>query len=398
MHFRSSLLILVFTLILGACNLDSKEPTDISTLAVATATSISNDTNDRPIVNIVSPQSGAEYIVNAPILISAIVTSSVGIVDVQLVVTTDTDLNGQIVRTIAVDIAEGESSKQVLLDYSPRSSGNMTLRVIANRRGISSTPADVMVTVRSNQTQITATAQQDDDAPYIDPNDPTCRALINAGLNFRTGPSTDYDKILTLSYGEVLPIIGRIGDNSWWQLLRFGTSGWVSAAYVTTYGNCTGVPITLVPPTPTSNVPTITPVHVDLPMAVPAPTDIPTAIAPSLPNLVINVPDADGTRTVVIPAGQQTVIVTYNLNVTNNGGALEGQFISVARILPSNQEFDAGVTGDLGAGQTINRTVDVVFDTVGTFALQFEVDSARQVQETNEGDNLFTINVTVENE
>jgi hypothetical protein len=49
----------------------------------------------------------------------------------------------------------------------------------------------------------------------------------------------------------VVPITGRTGANTWWQV-RFGaTSGWVSNQFVTLYGNCSGVIVPPIPPTPT---------------------------------------------------------------------------------------------------------------------------------------------------
>ena len=54
-----------------------------------------------------------------------------------------------------------------------------------------SQPDEVQVEVRRFQSQVTSTPNQISNVPDI-PNDGVCRALVNVGLNFREGPSTDF--------------------------------------------------------------------------------------------------------------------------------------------------------------------------------------------------------------
>lgn len=51
------------------------------------------------------------------------------------------------------------------------------------------------------------------------------------GLNVRSGPSTDYDKIATLSYGQAVTITGKT-DNDWYRTSINCKDGYVSAKYV----------------------------------------------------------------------------------------------------------------------------------------------------------------------
>jgi transposase InsO family protein len=103
----------------------------------------------------------------------------------------------------------------VLLDYRPSTAGPVKLEVIAYRGAVASDPATIDVTVRANQSQVTATIIPITNVPPIDPNDRTCRALVNVGLNVRVGPGTQYNRITTVQPGTQIPINGRTGDNSW---------------------------------------------------------------------------------------------------------------------------------------------------------------------------------------
>jgi hypothetical protein len=271
----------------------------------------------------------------------------------------------------------------------------VALRVVAFRGTVASEPAEVNITVRSTQAQVTATSAPGGPGsglPNIDPNDPTCRALVNTGLNFRSGPSTNFNVIRTLRAGEVLPITGRLPDNSWWQLRSGVTTGWVSASFVTVYGICTGIPVVAPPATATSSVPTATntPPATATPTITPTPSLTPT---PRLPNLMVT--NISGPQSVTIPAGATSVTETYSVNITNEGGPIDTQFSNVARLLPLGTEFDVGVVSNLSAGQTINLSVEVTFTNPGTFILQITADSDDEIEESNNVDNSGTLNVTV---
>ncbi len=381
MRYRILVLTLVAVLALGACNLSSEDSEPLSTLTPVTTI----EPGGKPTVTIISPQNGAEYVVNDPVLISVNAMDTVGVTRVQLLA------NGQIVRTVSSESAAGETNKNVLLDYTPRSAGSVILQVMAYRGTVASDPAEITVLVRASQVLVTATAQFDLDIPTIDPFDQTCRAQINANLNFRAGPGTSFGIIRVLGYGEVIPIVGRLGDNTWWQLRSGATYGWVHADYIIRYGNCSSIPVTASPATPTSSVPTSIPTATTIPVF-PTSTPIPTSTPEPLPNLMVT--NVVGATRVTIPSGQTSVTETYSMNITNLGGTINRQFSNSVRIL-NGALFDAGAVGNLGAGQTISLRVDVTFTATGDFILQFMADKDSEIQESNEGDNSFIFNVTV---
>lgn len=59
----------------------------------------------------------------------------------------------------------------------------------------------------------------------------TYYAVSKGGLNIRKGPSTDYDIIGTLAYGDSVSITGKT-DNNWYQILYNNNTGYVSSKYV----------------------------------------------------------------------------------------------------------------------------------------------------------------------
>jgi hypothetical protein len=383
MRYRIIFLILITALTVSACNLNSDDNNDGDEQSLATSTP-----TGRPSVVITTPENGDEFVINDPVLISVSATDSVGVTSVQLFA------DGQIVRTVSSERATGETQKNVLLDYTPRTAGDVTLRVIAFRGSTSSEPAEVTVTIRSSQSQVTATPQAGSGVPVINPNDPTCRALVNTGLNFRRGPGIEFDIVRVLAAGEVIPIIGRLGDNSWWQLSSGTSVGWVSAGFVTTYGNCSGIPAIAPPPSPTPrNQPTATATNVPIPTSTLVPTNTPIPPAPNL-----DVTNISGPNSVIIPSGESSVTKSYSVNITNIGGSLNTQFATVARILPGGQSFDVGVAANLGAGQSINLSVNITFDTPGTYILEFATDSDNAITESDETDNSGTYTVTVASE
>lgn len=379
---------------LAACNLDAEN--DNSRLTATPTTQIATG---KPTVTILSPQNGEEFLVNSPILMSVQVTDSVGVTSVRL------SANGTNVRTVGSESPTGETSKQVLLDYTPRNTGEIVLSVTAVRgvggSSVVSDPAEIRVNVRQTSAQVTATpgVQPGPTQVVINPNDPTCRALVMTALRLRKGPSTNFDVIRTLSAGELLPVAARLNDNSWWQLRDTnGTLGWVARGpettpYINLYGTqCATIPGQNPPATPTpfataTLAPTFTP---NVPTATPGPTNTPTP-----GDLVVS--NITGPTAVTIPAGQTSVTVQYGVNITNNGSAVNTQFSNTLFILPTNTQQDLGVVGNLAAGQTISLTVNVTFSSANTYILQFQADTGNTITESNEVNNSGTINVTVTN-
>ncbi len=364
-------------LVLSACNLTRQPP------GREPATAQPDGGGGKPTVTISAPKGGEEFVVGSDVFVSASGTDPIGVTRMQLIA------NNQIVRTITSESPTGDRTMNVLLDFRPGTPGDVRLQVIAFRGAISSDPAVVDITVRASQAQVTATVAPQTRVPDINPSDPTCRALVNTGLNLRTGPGTQFDRITVLPAGTVVPIIGRIGSNQWWQV-RFGaTVGWVSAQFVTVYGVCTGVPVVVTPVPP----PTIPPTWTVFPTFTPTPTRTLTP-TPGLPDLVVA--SIIGPTLVTIPPGEPSTTAAYSVTIANTGSGNTGVFNNTITVLPGGTPQDLGVVSNLGAGESIALTITLTFDTPGAFMLRVLADSDAQVNEVSKVNNIGTLDVVVQ--
>lgn len=386
---RRRLFLALIPLLLSACNLgNSRDP--LPTFTPIGGTNIPSDT---PHVVIDAPRDGDEFVVNDPLFVETTITDSVGVTSVQL------RANNQAVHTRGIETSD---NKQVhlILDYTPRVTGSVTLSVIAYRGNIASQPVSINVHVRDARAQVTATAIPSDNQPIINPADPYCRALVHVGLNFRDAPNVSSTIIRLLEAGEVLRATGRLSDNSWWQLqdTRTGRVGWASNAYVSMYDGtvtlCRNIPViappaTTAPPATNTAVPTLTPIPpTQIP---PSATPIPTATAIPLPNL--GIASLFCPESVTIPAGQSDVNAQISLNITNAGGVLNQQFNVEARV--ESGRFDVGTFGNLQAGQTLNAQANIRLSKIGSNLVVFVVDSNNVVDESDETNNERTCIIEV---
>lgn len=373
---------------LSACNLSRSRPTP------ETLPTSAGSVAGKPVVTISSPANGDEVVVGTDLFVTGNATDAVGITRVQLIA------NNQIVKTTSSESATGDTSMNVVLDYRPTVTGNVTLEVIAYRGAVPSDPALVTITVRSSQSQVTATIAPQPDVPVIDPNDPTCRALTNVPLNVRTGPSTNFPRITTLTAGTQVPITGRIGDNSWWEVrIGGGQVGWViqrnpanaNEEFVSIYGNCSLIPIVNPPPSPTTTPATATPTLTPLPTSPPAITNTPQPAD----LLVVSI---NGPANLIIPDGEGSVTASFSVTITNNGEASSGQFTNTITIQPGGSPLELGVVADLGANESIALTVNLSFDAPANYTIRVDADSADNVDETSEFNNTGIFDVTIATE
>lgn len=93
-------------------------------------------------------------------------------------------------------------------------------------------------------------------APANEPSEASQQAqLITPGaVNIRSGPGINYTVIGALSANTAMPIVGRNGEGSWWQIKTPNdTRGWVANSVVNVT-NADAVPVAQAPPPPTAPV------------------------------------------------------------------------------------------------------------------------------------------------
>lgn len=379
MRLYRALMLLIVMLVATACNLGV--PTSTPEPIVTASPTVSP--TSRPTVTIISPEDGSEYIVNDPVLVSVEARDEVGVTRIQLFA------NGSVVKVISSESPQGSRELPAVLDYTPRAAGDVALQVIAFRGSVASDPAEITIRVRDRDTGVISTATANPGVPNI-PNDGVCRALTNVGLNFRSTPTTTQDNIiLVMPSATLAPIIGRLPDNSWWQLSYAGRVGWVSAGFTTVYGNCFSVPV-IGFATATPSIPTWTP----SPTWTLTPSLTPTASVtpvPPKPDLLVASIAVDDPIT--IPAGDPDVTVEVAIVVTNNSLGSSGPFRVEMEIDGVNT--DLGVFSGLGRGESIFIDAEAVFDTPGTYDIRVFVDTDDEVDEVSEANNTGIVTVTV---
>lgn len=401
MQFRVLLMLALSAVLMSACNLGGT-PQQEEDIATADSADLG-----RPSINILSPTTGENFIVNEQVAVSVSATDAIGVTRVQLFA------NGNLVKTVSSEFANGEVSYEGVLDFTPRTEGDFDLRVIAYRNAISSDPQEVTVTVGAEQITITqrpstttgsstgnttgsttgsTTGNVGNPVPII-PNDGVCRVLTNVGLNFRTEPTTTRDNVITtFPQNTLLVVVARLGDNSWWKVSSTSRVGWVSgnSQFVTLYGNCSGVPIeSVVINTPTFTPPTQTPP----PTLTPLPTDTPI---PGKPDL--SVPSIAIDEEIIIPAGQTQITVEVTVTVKNDGDEDSPQF-DVTLTVEGTEDvvYDVATIGNLEPGAIITLTQEVIFDAAGEYDIQVDVDPENEVDEGGEFNNRADTTVTVIN-
>ncbi len=106
----------------------------------------------------------------------------------------------------------------------------------------------------------------------IDPNG-ACMVASASGavINVRGGPGTNFPVVTKLAPTQAAVVIGRMPDNSWFEININGITGWVSTTVVIVGGNCSGVAaVQMATPVPPTNAPTSAPNQ-------PTPTEAPTS-------------------------------------------------------------------------------------------------------------------------
>lgn len=288
-------------------------------------------------------------------------------------------------------ISSGANPFRASLTWTPRIPGTVELSVVAtNNNGVNSAPQTFTVTISTTA----VSTQQSGGAPNtnVTPQAPSsssgpCRARMTTALRFRTVPdASSGDTIIrTFSVNEEAAIQGRLGDNSWFQVLdgQTGRTGWVfynnsDGDYFTLIGSCISVPVISAPATATV-APTITL----------APT------VPASPADIVAMP-ITGSAELQLVGGSATG--AYSLRIQNSGGSNTGAF-KVLIVLPGGQEIVREIA-NLAPAESISvadgEQQNITFTTVGLTQISIFADFEDTVPESNEGNNftLREINVT----
>jgi hypothetical protein len=221
--------------------------------------------------------------------------------------------------------------------------------------------------------------------PTVPPTeDPTPRVTVTTpNGNVRAGDGTNYAIVASMSQGQTAEIVGISNTGSGWYQVRLpnGQIGWMAPSIVQVSGNLAGIPRIQPPPPPAT--PTFTPI--------PA-TATPITSANLVAGIVVLNPSS--------PTCNQTFTVGFDVaNLGSQPTAASG-IVS----LVDTRAADGAVTGStvggfpvLAAGQTFRvdmpLTISTYYNELHTITLT--IDSANQIPETVEGDNVRTIQYTL---
>jgi len=92
------------------------------------------------------------------------------------------------------------------------------------------------VTTAGVPTVVQEAVPQTANTPYV--------IVLATYLNVRTGPGINYASLGRVFGGDVLVIVGRSADNTWYQVETVYGTGWVSASYVAPRNEFGGAPVT----------------------------------------------------------------------------------------------------------------------------------------------------------
>lgn len=232
----------------------------------------------------------------------------------------------------------------------------------------------------------------------------TCQVQSAGGasINVRGGPGTGYGVVDNLPPGIVAPVIGRLADNSWFQVNLGIVIGWVSASVVALSGDCTGIGI-VAPPPPPQVTAVIVPIQPGNPTPTPTPIVQITAVTAPIrpdnptvtPNPLLQITPIGRTGRTALPdlSGdlQGLFFDSVRVHIVNGGSADAGGFsVSVCVIsLPPDADVTCRTTpvSSLAAGGETVVLVAFPDTLTGQHPVTLTVDSISQIAESNENNN-----------
>jgi len=197
-HWQRWLPLAFLILAVLACNLGAAPPPSTETPG-STGTETLVALSDVPEVEIRSPGDGSEVLVQTEVQVYVHAIDRVGVTRIEMRV------DGQIVDTTASPETSGTTPMDSILSWTPTTSGQHVIEVVAVRDTVRGNPKTITLTVRDTAAEVTNPAGSPVFLTASPTSDPTCRVRANVNVNVRTGPGLNYDLITTLAVGSTAP-------------------------------------------------------------------------------------------------------------------------------------------------------------------------------------------------
>lgn len=191
--------------------------------------------------------------------------------------------------------------------------------------------------------------------------------LENQAVNVRSGPSTDYPILVTISPQSIYNVVGRNNDSSWY-LISYGggNTGWVSGSVTRLGGNCTAIPVATFAPLPTTSGPTRTPTAT-------LPGGVTATPSPTLPGGVTSTPSPTG-QAQIAPADSDYFL---NVDMGNQNGAFTQGSVSNVVSHPTGDFEDRvffstnNINNQGGSGTLVRQIFNFSCSGTGTEVIAF---------------------------
>jgi uncharacterized protein YraI len=146
--------------------------------------------------------------------------------------------------------------------------------VQANDRGLAATiTAQALALQASNNAGVASATAESPTA------NSAAQVSVTSDTNCRTGPSSDFDLVLTMHPGATAPVIGKYPSANYWIISNpAGGSCWLWGQYATVTGDTSSVPDYPAPAAPSPK-----PTKVKKPTETPEPSHTPAPVAPNVP-------------------------------------------------------------------------------------------------------------------
>jgi uncharacterized protein YraI len=348
---RALLPLAMFVVLAIACSIGAQPQNEPPTATGGATNSTQVALSDVPEVEIKSPADNTDVVINTEVQVY------VHAIDKQGVTRIEMNVDSQVVDSIASPDPNGSPTMDSILSWTPNTTGRHVIQVVAFRGNIEGNPKTITLNVKDTSADVTNSAASPAALTASPSSDPTCRVRANVdGLNVRSGPGVNYDRIATLPLGTSVSVTGSNTDQSWWQVDVSGTIGWVSAPYVTQTGVCSNVIVPPIPASPTvaAGAPTfaIPPSFTPLPpTAGPPPTrTVQVVVLPSIAFLATN----------TLPAGNPNAADFTSTAIFATQTALaKPPTATVTNTLPPTQTLAPGVTPTTTTTPSITPTATI---------------------------------------